>query len=372
MINKERMIEEFKRLASFDSLSFKEKDIKDYLVKKLEFLGLEVRVDAVGKKINDNPKSAGNIYAFLKGNKKGEPILFSGHMDTVSPGIDKKVVIDGDIVKSDGTTVLGSDDITGLVSILEALEVIKEDNLSHPDIEVIFFVAEEPYCRGSSHFDFKDVKSKMAYVLDLSGPVGSAAIAAPSIIYFKIEVKGKAAHAGFEPEKGISAIEVASSAISKLKLGRIDENTTANIGLINGGKGINIVPDFVGIEGEVRSLSHDKALSVVETIKNTFDIEAKRLGASIDVKVEERIHAYSVSKDSLVIERYKKSLDILGYGEPKLITTFGGSDNNILNLHGIKGIVIANAMNKCHTTEEYFEISEFVKSANITLKLMTL
>lgn len=372
MINKARMLDEFRRLSSFDSESFKERDIKNYLEEKLRSLGLEVESDSVGKIIGDNPKCAGNIYGFLKGNKKGNPILFSSHMDTVSPGVGKKMVVNGDTVTSDGTTVLGSDDITGLVSILEALEVIKEDNIAHPDIEVIFFVAEEPYCRGSSHFDFSKVKSKTAYVLDLSGEVGVAATRAPSIIYFRLEVKGRAAHAGFEPEKGISAIEVAAAAISRLKLGRIDDITTANIGIIKGGNGINIIPDNLYLEGEVRSLVHQNALGVLNSIKETFEGVSMKFGAAVSINVEERIHAYNIDLDSDVVKRYDEALKSLNYGKAKYITTFGGSDNNVLNLHGIKGIVISNAMNDVHTTNEYFSIKEFVKSANITLKLMTL
>lgn len=371
MVNKNRIINEFIKLNSFDSESFKELDISLYLFDKLKSLGLEVEIDNAGHILNENPKATGNIYGFLKGTKPGDSILLSSHMDTVSPSIGKKVVIDGNIVKSAGNTVLGADDLTGIVSILEALTLIKENKIPHPDIEVVFFIAEEPYCRGSSQFDFSKIKSKIAYVFDLDGPVGGAAISAPSIIQFEAKVNGKSAHAGFEPEKGVSAIVALSKGISKLRLGRLDKDSTANVGTINGGTGKNVVPGEARITGEVRSMSSSKALEIIDEIRNILDSEAKVSGASIEFKYEEMIKAYKIYDDEEVIKRYRKALEELNIN-PIFKETFGGSDNNSFNKHGIKGIVVANAMNLVHTTSEYFEIDEFVRSASIAYKLLTI
>lgn len=372
MINKERIINEFNKLISFDSLSFHEKNIYEYLINKLKSLGLKIIVDDAGKKLSNNNDSGNNIYAILEGNKKGEPILFSSHMDTVSPGINKKAIIDGDIIKSSGDTILGADDVTGIVSILEALNIIKENNLSHPDIEVVFFVAEEPYCKGSSVFDFNIIKSKIAYVLDLQGSVGTAAISAPSIFSFEIDVLGKSAHAGFEIEKGISSILISSEAISKIKFGRLDENTTLNIGTINGGDGKNIVPEKTIIKGELRSNNRIYALDILNNIKNVFDEVSKKYNGISKFSYNEDIMAYKIDINSYVVKRYQNALDSLGYGKAILVDTFGGSDNNNFNKNGILGIVITNAMNNIHTKNEYFKISELIKSINITLKLMTM
>lgn len=371
MVQKERLINEFNKLISFDSESFKELDISLYLLNKLKELGLDVEIDDAGHILNDNPKATGNIYGYLKGNIPGKGIILSAHMDTVSPGINKKAIIDGNLVSSYGDAVLGADDVTGIVSILEALTVIKDNNLPHPDIEVVFFVAEEPYCRGSSVFDFKKLKGKYAYVFDLSGKVGSAAISAPSIISLKITINGISAHAGFEPEKGVSAIVLMSNAISKLKLGRIDENTTINIGTIHGGLGKNIVPNKVVAEGEIRGLYNDKIKELIENIEVIIKEETNKYGVSYELDFEEKIAAYEIRKDSYVIKRFRDTLKSLGYGEATLVSTFGGSDNNSFNKHGIEGIVVANAMNDVHTTHEYFEIDEFIKSAKIALSLMT-
>jgi len=371
MINSNRVLNEFITLASFDSESFHEKNISEYLVNKLTSLGFEVSVDDAGKKLSDNIDSSGNIYAFLKGNIKGEPILLSAHMDTVSPGKNKKVIVHNDgKVTSDGTTVLGSDDITGIVTILESINVIIENNISHPDIEVVFFVAEEPFCKGSSLFDYSLIKSKNAYVFDLSGSIGTIANQAPSIYSFEATFHGKAAHSGFEPENGIDAILIASKAISKLKLGRIDQQTTANIGIINGGTGKNIVPNLVSIKGEVRSLSDLKALDVLNNIKATFDNEAKLLKGTVEFKYIQEIQAYNIELESKVITNYSKALNRLNYGKPNIITTFGGSDNNNFNKHGIEGIVVSNAMNDVHTVNEYFYLQDLYKSINIAIELI--
>ena len=372
MINKERIINEFNKLISFDSLSFHEKNIYEYLINKLKSLGLKIITDEAGKKLSNNIDAGNNIYAILEGNKKGSPILFSSHMDTVSPGIGKKAIIEGDLVKSSGDTVLGADDVTGIVSILEALTIIKENNLSHPDIEILLFVAEEPYCKGSSVFDFNIIKSKIAYVLDLQGDVGTAAISAPSIFSFEIDVLGKSAHAGFEIEKGISSILISSEAISKIKFGRLDENTTLNIGTINGGDGKNIVPEKTIIKGELRSNNRIYALDILNNIKNVFDEVSKKYNGISKFSYNEDIMAYKIDINSYVVKRYQNALDSLGYGKAILVDTFGGSDNNNFNKNGILGIVITNAMNNIHTKNEYFKISELIKSINITLKLMTM
>lgn len=371
MVNKERMINEFKNLIKFDSESFKELDISLYLFNKLKSLGLKVKIDDAGHKLYDNPKATGNIYGYLEGDKDLEPIILSSHMDTVSPGINKEAIIENDIVKSKGESVLGADDITGIVTILEALTIIKEKNLRHPDIEVIFFIAEEAYCKGSSLFDYSILKSRHAYVFDLAGEVGNIAVSAPSIVSIKITIEGKAAHAGFEPEKGISAILAYARFISKLKMGRIDSNTTLNIGTINGGSGKNIVPNLVISEGEIRGMDDSKIDEIINDIDDLLKKEILPLGAKYKFEHYKDIQAYRIDKNNYVIKQYEKALKSLGYGSPKLIDTFGGSDNNNFNKNGIYGIVVSNAMNDIHTTHEYFKISEFIKSAEIALKLVT-
>lgn len=370
MVNQARLLETFKALSAFDAESYHEKEIADYLFRRLSDLGLAVEMDDAAGKLSDHEHAAGNIYGRMQGNSAGEAVLFSAHMDTVSPGKGKQVLLHPDgSVSSDGTTVLGADDLTGVAAILEALTVIREQNLPHPDIEVLFFAAEEPYCRGSSVFDFSKVRARMGYVLDLDGRVGRIANRAPTILQFRAEIIGKSAHAGFAPEEGVSAISAAALAISRLRLGRIAPNATANVGTIHGGTGRNVVPGCAVAEGEIRSSEDACAKAIADEIHRTFAWAAEQFGASLRFTVDEMVKAYYVPETSAVIRRYADAYGKLGYGKPEIVSTFGGSDNNLLNQHGIEGIVISNAMNKVHTVEEYFSMDEFVRSAEIVLML---
>lgn len=362
MINRERLITEFVRLTGFDAESYEEAEIAAELTRRLLSLGLSVSQD-----------DAGNLYALLEGTTRGEPRLFAAHMDTVSPGKGKRAVLYSDgTIRSDGTTVLGADNVSGLVSILEALTVIREEQLPHPPIEVLFTAAEEPYSRGCASFDYSRLRSKDAYVLDLPGPVGTAAIAAPSILSVEVTVRGRAAHAGFAPEDGINALTITARALASLETGRIAPDTTVNFGLISGGVGKNIVPAEVSVHGEIRSLRHDAALAQGEAIRTRFRQEADALGGETEVTVTEELRAYRIPEDAPAVVRFRRALDELGYGTARLITTFGGSDNNRLAAHGLRGIVTACAMENVHTTEEYTVISQLERSAALTLQLMTM
>ena len=250
MVNRDRITEKFKRLVQFDSVSFNERKTADQLLEYLRNMGFDVREDCAGEKYGGN---AGNIYGFLKGTIPGKPVLFSAHMDVVNPGKGKKAVFDKNgKITSEGTTVLGADDISGIVEILEGIQMLVEQGIPHRDIEVLFPIGEEAYIKGTNIFDFCKIKARNAYVLDLSGTVGTAAIQAPSIISFKITVKGVASHAGFAPEQGTNAIALMCAAISCIKQGHLDDETTLNIGTVNGGTATNIVSDTAVCTGEIR------------------------------------------------------------------------------------------------------------------------
>ena len=360
--NRERIWKEFQRLVGFDAESGEEAEIAAYLRQKLCALGLDVTGDA-----------AGNLHGVLKGTRAGEGLLFSSHMDTVSPGKGKRAILSPDgIIRSDGTTVLGADDAAGLAAILEALTVIRERGLEHPEIEVYFTTQEERYSRGIAEADLGVLRARRAYVLDLTGRIGTAAVAAPSILSLELDVTGKAAHAGFAPEEGVNALSIAARALARLETGHVEPDTTVNFGTIEGGSGKNIVPETVRIRGEIRSLRHERALREAEHIRAVFTEEAEKLSGRADVRVIEELRAYRVAEDAPVVRRFKKALAELGWGEGTLIDTFGGSDNNRFQCAGISGIVLACAMENVHSTAEYSDLNELQRSAELTLKLMTM
>ncbi len=368
VINKKRMTDEFRKLVSIDSASFQEREMADVLMKYLQELGFEATEDGAGGYYNGN---AGNIYGFLKGDLDGAPILFSAHMDTVEPGKNKRAVVHPDgTITSDGNTVLGADDLAGVVAILEAVRTIKEQGLPHRSIEVLFTIAEEVYIRGSEVFDYKLIKAKEAYVLDLSGPVGTAALKAPTLISFTAKFIGRASHAGFAPEQGIHAISVAAEAITGIRQGRIDEETTVNVGTIEGGLARNIVPENCILMGEVRSLNHEKTRTEILRIEHIFKEISQKRGAVLEFDTSFGCIAYEVDREHQVVKRFEKVCMELGY-KTDFVATFGGSDNNNFLRNGITGIVLACGMNEVHSCKEYTHMDELEKCGNLTLKLMT-
>lgn len=366
-INKDRMISEFATLVSIDSKSFGEKNMGEFIKQRLTSLGFSISEDDAGRCYNGN---CGNIYGFREGDIPSDPLLFSAHMDTVEPSSNKQAVLGKDgIIRSNGKTVLGADDCAGIAAILEALHTIKERNIPHRPIEVLFTVAEELYCKGVEQFDFSKIKAKEAYVLDLTGPVGSAAYKAPTIISFTVTVKGKSSHAGFAPQNGVHAIAAAASAINGLSMGQIDEETTLNIGVIEGGLATNIVPDRCMVSGEIRSYSHTKALHMAEVVKKHFTDSASTIGATAEFLIQSHFEAYEIPLDHPVVKRFERVCDEQRL-PTALLQTFGGSDNNCFAKHGISGIVVANAMNQCHSCEEYTTVDELYTIAELTISLM--
>ena len=377
MIHRSRLVSQFKKMVEFDSETYQEREIADYLTGELKQLGFEVWEDDAGYRLKEKlpeygtAAPTGNLYGFLKGTLNSIPILLSAHMDTVKPGIGKKAVEDEQgRITSEGNTVLGADDLAGIAAILEAVRVIKENNLPHPDIEVLFPVAEENYGKGSQLIDYSKIKSKQAYVFDLSGEIGLAATAAPTLLSFKIAVKGKNAHAGFCPQLGINAIEITAHAISGLKQGWVDEDTTVNIGKISGGKQTNIVSDECVILGEIRSLKDQKAMEEWNKLKETFERTAASYGGSLEITFEKQIEAYEIGEGEEVVERFKRVCSSLGL-KGSTQYTLGGSDNNHFVRNGIRGIVVACGMNEVHTPKEFTTVEELEKSALLALGLIT-
>lgn len=374
MVSKNRIINLFSELIRYDSESFEEKKIGKYVEERLKALGLEL-LTKDGTELaflEAHPESYPNIHARLKGTGRGKPVLFSAHLDTVSPGKHKQLTITDDgIIRSAGDTVLGADDVSGIVSIIEALTVIREENLEHPDIEVLITAAEEPFCEGSRYFRFDRIRAEKAYVLDLTGRVGTAAVSAPSIVSFGTEILGRAAHAGFAPEAGINALEIAVKTLGNVRIGRVDESTTVNFGTIAGGTGNNIVPEQVRITGEVRSLIPGEAGRIAGSILERFAMDAGEAGGDARCSMTEHIRAYEVAEDDPTVSRFREACR-QEHVPCTLIRTMGGSDANRLNEAGIRTIVIACGMENVHSTEEYSRLSELVRSAKLTLRLMTM
>lgn len=367
-VNKERLLSLFEHLAGIDSPSGAERAVCDLLKAELAKIGVTAQEDTAGEQIGG---TAGNLYAYISGELDLPPILFCAHMDTVSPCRDKKILFETDgTIHSGGDTVLGADDFAGISAILEALSLIRENDVAHRPIELLFSVAEETYCKGVSVFDFSTVKAKEAYVFDLDGAVGTAAYAAPTILSFQSEFCGKASHAGFAPERGVHAVKAAAYAVSQIPCGRSDADTTVNIGTIHGGTADNIVPEVCSLTGEIRSYSDAKATTQYDKIAGLFEHAAAKYGAEVKITLHRHITAYETDTEHSVTRRFLAVCNGL-QRKPQLIRSFGGSDNNVLAQNGITGLVAATAMHDCHTTSEWTTASELKQAAELAFGLMT-
>lgn len=367
MVNKERILDNFKSLVALDSPSYNERLVCDWIKSYLAELGIEAVEDNAGDKIGG---TTGNLYAYIDGGIAKKPILFSAHMDTVEPSHGKTAVFHEDgTITSDGTTVLGSDDLAGVVAILEGLTVLKENNLPHRPIELLLTVDEETHCGGSANFDYSKIKSESAYVFDMDGEPGEAASSAPSILSYKVNFLGKAAHAGFEADNGIHAIKAAAEAVTKIPCGNIDKGVTANVGIISGGKATNIIPDCCEITGEIRSFDADKVESRINEVIDICKTAAEKIGAEIEEEHSVLVKAFNTPDDTETVRYFKKVCDDLGMSG-KTFPTFGGSDANTFAQHGIEGIVVSTGMNNCHAVNEYTTVNELVNASRLAFALM--
>ncbi len=370
MINPKRLGQRFESLVKIDSLSRQELDVALELEKILTDMGASVCYDGAKDKVNGN---CSNLVAKFKGNVGVEPVFLSGHMDTVAPGKGIKVQFKDGIFKSDGTTVLGADDKSAIAIILEVMEVILEDKLDYPPVEIIFTVCEEIGLLGAKNFDYSLMDSKFGYILDSTDTQGIVT-KAPAANKITIKIHGKAAHAGAAPENGVNAILVTSKAISGLTLGRIDAETTCNLGTIKGGVATNIVPEFVEIQGEARSHDLKKLESVTNDIVNAFYESAKSFKIDsqfprIEALVENDFPHTNIPEDHRVILLAKKAAQNIGIAmENKTIG--GGADANIFFGKGIVAGVLGTGMTDVHTLDESIALSDMENSAKLVLEIL--
>lgn len=351
MINQDRLINTFLELVQIDSPSGDEKQIADYVAGKLALLGLEPKVDELF-----------NVTAKLEG--AGKPLLLNAHTDNVHPARGIKPVVKEGRITSDGMTVLGADDLAGVAALLEAVQSLGEDNAPHVPLEIAITAQEEVGLVGVKGLDLSQFKAKEGIALDGHGPVGEITLASPTHNILNVTITGKAAHSGLEPEKGINALVAAAAAIAKMKLGRIDKETTANLGTIKGGAARNIVPDKVEIQGEVRSRNPKKLAKQTRALKQAFERAAKVHGAKLEFRTARAYNQYKFGKTDRLVRRVAKAIQQIGR-QPTYGVSGGGSDANVFNAKGLKCVVVSIGYEQIHTTGEYIPIGELVKTAEL-------
>lgn len=368
MINRERVLAEFMELIKITCISKQEREVGDLMIARLQELGGTVVEDVKSREALGG--DCGNLVATFKGNvEKAPTIMLTAHLDCVVPCANIKPQIKDGIITSDGTTILGGDCKAGVVPILETLRVLKEDNLPHGDIQVVFTVCEELGLAGSKNMDQSLLHADFGFTLDSSGRPGKIIDRAPGQNKINVKVYGKTAHAGLAPEKGINAIKLAAQILTYVPQGRIDEETTCNIGLISGGRATNIVPDMVEIKGECRSRHQNKMEKLTQEIVDAYKAGAEEAGAKIDIEVLPSYNPYVLSHDSTAMIVAKKAAENIGL-VTDITGTGGGSDANHFNEYGISCTVLGVGMTNCHTCEECIIEEDLYKTAEWVLEMV--
>lgn len=366
MINKERLIKRFIQMAGICSVSGQEGDLRDFLKKQFSEQ-VSIYEDETGKLVGGN---CGNLLIKIPGDNRFPALLLGAHMDTVEPGKGVKPVIGEDgVIRSSGDTILASDDKAGIAAILEACDVVRENNLPHPPLEILFTVGEEQGLEGSKHFDYSRLEAAFGYTVDGGGDPGNIDVQSPCQNEIEYIVHGRAAHAGINPEAGINAIQVAAQALSAMPCGRIDEETTCNFGIIEGGQARNIVASTCRIKGEARSLKREKLDALTKQLVDTFNTKTKELGATPEVNVVFLYPEISLDLDEKVIQVAIKAARNIGLN-PATVKTGGGSDASIISGHGIRCANLGCGMSNVHTTDEYIKVNDLENDARLVLAII--
>jgi tripeptide aminopeptidase len=377
LINRDRIKNLLIELIKIDSLSRKERDVAMRLKGEMEELGGSVTIDDAGEKVGGN---VGNLIATFPGDMPAaRPLLLSAHMDTVVPGEGIVPILDGDVLRTDGRTVLGGDDKSGVVIICEAIRILQERKIPHGAIDVVFTICEEAGLLGAKCLDTSRLRARTGLVLD-SDSVGFLFTRGPGANRLEIRVHGLEAHAGVCPERGISAIQVAALGISQMRLGRIDHETTANIGVIEGGMAVNIVPNCVLLRGEARSHSVEKLeqqtrhmVSCLEeaAARHTLELDGVKCAARVESKIERDYDRMAVSEEAPIVQLVHaagRSLNV----NVKTQATGGGCDANVFNQKGLEVANLGTGMRDIHTVHEWLDLNDLYLSGEMVLEILRL
>lgn len=363
---KKRLTDEFVRIVQIDSLSLHEEKMFEYLKNRLSKLPVEIEFleytfEATGQK-------SGNLLVKLPARTQGrKTVFFDAHVDTVEPGIGIKPIVEGNVIKSSGDTILGSDDKAGVAAMIIAIEELAASRIPYGDVYFLFTSAEEIGLTGVHHLDFSRIKADYGFVLDSHGKVGGVIVAAPFHYHYEIVVKGKASHAGIAPEQGISAIKTAARLVTALPQGKINRNTVSNIGIIEGGKATNIIPDECIIRGEYRSHDQKDIQSLKEKITDIVE-KNKKYALDIQLTFQEMYRGFKFEKSDNIIRLVNRSLLDIGV-KPRFERTGGGSNTNVYNQNGLKVLTLAVGMMNVHSSDEYVEIDDLENLTKLIVRI---
>lgn len=364
-----RLEELFLQLTRIPSPSHKERQVADMVAGVLGDLGFRVDEDEAGRVLGGD---TGNLYCLVDTEGDAPNLALGAHLDTVAPQDNIVPFLNSDgVFHNANPTVLGADDKCAIAALLHATELLVRCGQPFSAYELVFTVCEEVGLRGAKHLVSSVPASPLAAVLDSSGPVGGIVVKAPAQYCVRGVFRGVAAHAGVEPEKGKNAILAASRAVAAMRLGRLDEETTANIGLIRGGGATNIVPDLCEVEGECRSHDESKLARIAAEMVDALQVAATTTGVDVEVQLTHEYPAFALSPRQPVVRLAKAAVSALGL-KPSLQSAGGGSDANVLNARGIPTVNLSAGMMRVHSPAEYISIQELERLCGLVLNLIML
>ncbi len=357
----------FLELAAIPSPPGSERPVADAVLAYLRDLGVETDEDGCGPSIGSD---MGNIYCRLPGaNGTGTPIFLCAHLDTVPPQGPIEPVVEDGVVRNAGGTILGADDKAAVAVMLEAARRLLAENRPHSGVELLFTPKEEVGLLGAEAFDHTRLQARLGFVYDMAAPIGQIILGAPSQRTLKVRFHGRAAHAGMWPEEGRSAIAAAARAIADLRLGRIDEETSANVGLITGGTARNITPEWCSFEAEVRSHDEAKLAEVVQEILDACAFAGSVGDCGVETDVTDTYRGYRFSADEPAVAIAAEALRRSGF-EVTTALTGGAADANVFNVRGLPCVNLANGMAAIHTPDEHIAVADLEAMVEVTLAII--
>ena len=337
----------FVRLAETPSPSGRERAVADLIVAEVRAAGLDVHEDDSAPRTG---AGAGNLIVRVPGRGAGTPIALCAHMDTVPVEGEVRVVIENGVARSAGDTILGADDKAAVTALVALLRDLAAEPPQAP-VEVVITASEEVGLRGAKEFDLGALDAKAAFIFDSEGPLGTVILSAPSLSKFTAEFRGRAAHAGIEPEKGRSAIVAAARAVAAMPTGRIDAETTANVGVVSGGSATNVVPERCRLECEARSRDGDKLTAQLERMIEAVNVAAAESGVDATITIEEDFVGFDLGQHDLSVRLAAAALADVGL-EPVFIGTGGGADANVFNARGLPAVNLGVGLENIHSAQE--------------------
>jgi tripeptide aminopeptidase len=358
----------FLELCALPSPSGSERAVADRVCTYLSELGLEWdEDDAAGRLDGDS----GNLYCRLPptNGESGTPIFLCAHTDTVPPEASIDPVVDDGVVRNGAGTILGSDNKAAVVVMLEATRRVLDEQRDHAGIELVFTPQEEVSLRGAAAFDHTRLVATTGYVYDQGAPIGEIVLGSPHAQLLDFRFHGRAAHAGMHPEDGRSAIAAASRAIADFRLGRIDEDTSANVGVISGGTARNVVPEWCTFTAEVRSQDERKTVEVVREMLESAAFAASLADCEVESEVRPSFPGYRFRESDEPIRMAATGLERAGY-TPSYVLSGGGADANVFNARGLQCVNLANGMTDIHTPAERIAVADLEGMVEVTLALV--